>query len=129
MDAIVEEFRLYWQYKFIGKLGNRYYFETLDKHVVTFNINYINDFMVKVKRPGIVKERKKISMEELKECKICGYKKPRNGNRIIKPVSFNITTLEERIMIVIYSKWDIPMCNICLDSLVSINKEFMEELV
>lgn len=59
MDDIVKEFKTYWQYKFIGKIGNVYYFETIDKHIVCFNLKYMDDCMAKVKKLGIIKEESK----------------------------------------------------------------------
>lgn len=67
-------------------------------------------------------------MDNLTECKYCGYKKRKNSNRTINSISINITVLEGHILKVLYSKWDIPLCNICTDTLVIINKELIEQL-
>jgi hypothetical protein len=67
-------------------------------------------------------------MNNLTECKSCGYTLRKNSNRTIKPVSINITILEEHTMKILYAKEDIPMCNECTDILININKELVELL-
>lgn len=65
-------------------------------------------------------------MADLTECKSCGYRIRKNSNRTIKPVSLNITILEEHTMKILYVKEDIPLCSECIDMIVNINKELLE---
>jgi len=68
-------------------------------------------------------------MDNLTECKCrdCGYKIRKNSNRTIKPVSINITILEGHTMKILYAKEDIPLCNECIDTIIGMNKELLEE--